>query len=143
MNLYMEMISLGVAVASCLSAFFGMNLTTGLEDHPFAFYITLPLLIIVSVLSTLFCIYRFRAITHSDQVPDYPVLKDMFRYYCQVILYRFLFWKKFSCISAKPLVVSEISNHIMKDYLPLALCKVYKVVAHKTGEMCFLKSAEF
>ena len=89
MNLYMEMISLGVAVASCLSAFFGMNLTTGLEDHPFAFYITLPLLIIVSVLSTLFCIYRFRAITNSDQVPDYPVLKDMFRYYCQVIFYRF------------------------------------------------------
>ena len=80
MNLYMEMCSLGVGVAASLSALFGMNLVTGLEEHPFAFFITLPLLIIVSVISTAVCIYRFKAITHSDQVPDYPVLKDMFRY---------------------------------------------------------------
>jgi hypothetical protein len=39
LNLYMEMWGLGVSVSACISSFFGMNMTTGLEDHPFAFFL--------------------------------------------------------------------------------------------------------
>ena len=79
MNLYMEMGALGVAVGACFASFFSMNLTSGLEDDPFAYYVVLPFIIFFSLLSTALCIYRFKSITHSREVPDYPVLKDMFR----------------------------------------------------------------
>ena len=81
MNLYMEICSLGVVISACLASFVSMNLTSGLEDHPFAYYIALPMIIILGTLSSSLCIYRFKAITHSEQVPEYPVLRNMFRYF--------------------------------------------------------------
>ena len=41
MTLYMEIASLGVTFVACATSIFGMNLFSGLEDHPFAFYISL------------------------------------------------------------------------------------------------------
>jgi hypothetical protein len=40
MNLYMEISTLGVTFAACASSIFGMNLNSGFEENPYAFYLT-------------------------------------------------------------------------------------------------------
>jgi Mg2+ and Co2+ transporter CorA len=79
MNLYMEMCGLGVAVSACITSFFGMNLITGLEDHPFAFFLTAALIVMTCGFIVIACLYRFRSITHSGKTCNYPILKNMFR----------------------------------------------------------------
>ncbi len=39
MNLYMEISTLGVTFAACASSIFGMNLNSGIEEDPYAFYL--------------------------------------------------------------------------------------------------------
>jgi hypothetical protein len=40
MNLYMEISTLGVTFAACVSSVFGMNLNSGIQEDPYAFYLT-------------------------------------------------------------------------------------------------------
>jgi hypothetical protein len=55
----MEMANLGVAFAACVTSFFGMNLMTGLEDHPFAFILVSLFITMASGLIGLLCFFRF------------------------------------------------------------------------------------
>jgi hypothetical protein len=41
MNLYMEISTLGVTFAACASSIFGMNLNSGIEEDPYAFYLVI------------------------------------------------------------------------------------------------------
>jgi hypothetical protein len=66
-------------VAACCASFFGMNLITGLEDHPYAFFLTAGLITLTSALIFFWCRHRFRSIERSGKTHDYPLLKNMFR----------------------------------------------------------------
>ena len=79
MNLYMEILTLGVTFAACTSSIFGMNLNSGIEENPFAFYLVTLFITIFSGLIILYCIYRFVTISNSQKALDYPLLKDIFR----------------------------------------------------------------
>ena len=46
MNLYMEISSLGVTFVACATSIFGMNLFSGLENHPYAFYVSIILIMV-------------------------------------------------------------------------------------------------
>ena len=81
LNLYMEMWGLGVSVSACASSFFGMNMLTGLEDHPFAFFLAAFLIVSTSVLIVVGCILRFRAIIYSGKAQQFPILKNIFRFF--------------------------------------------------------------
>ena len=39
MNLYMEIATLGVTFAAMISSIFGMNLNSGIEEDPYAFFL--------------------------------------------------------------------------------------------------------
>jgi hypothetical protein len=39
MNLFMEMCMLGVTFGACVGSIFGMNLNSGIEDNPYAFFL--------------------------------------------------------------------------------------------------------
>ncbi len=39
MNLFMEMCMLGVTFGACVGSIFGMNLNSGIEEHPYAFFL--------------------------------------------------------------------------------------------------------
>ena len=41
MNLFMEMCMLGVTFGACVGSIFGMNLDSGIESDPYAFYLTI------------------------------------------------------------------------------------------------------
>ena len=79
MNLYMEISTLGVTFAACASSIFGMNLSSGIEEDPYAFYLVTLFITIFAGLIILFCIYRFATISNSQKALDYPILKDIFR----------------------------------------------------------------
>ena len=85
LNLYMEMWGLGVSVSACASSFFGMNMLTGLEDHPFAFFLAAFLIVLTSVLIVVGCILRFRAIIYSGKAQQFPILKNIFRFFLSKI----------------------------------------------------------
>ena len=76
----MEVTSIAIVFATCVSSFFGMNLVSGLEDHPFAFFIATPLILTVSFLIFAFYVRKFKEIRKSRTTLDYPVLKNIFRY---------------------------------------------------------------
>jgi hypothetical protein len=38
----MEVANIAIAFATCVATFLGMNLVTGLEDHPWAFFLASP-----------------------------------------------------------------------------------------------------
>jgi hypothetical protein len=79
MNLKMEISSLGVAFAACVTSVFGMNLVSGLEDQPFAFYVVSCFVVVASVSIVAFCASRLKSIKTSVMTSDYPVLKNIFK----------------------------------------------------------------
>ena len=48
MSLNIEMCMLGLTFGACFASVFGMNLRSGLEDHPLAFYLTVSSIILFS-----------------------------------------------------------------------------------------------
>ena len=80
MNLYMEIATLGVTFAACVGSIFGMNLNSGIEEHPFAFHLITFLIVVASCLIISYYCFKFAKIKHSRKTADYPLLKDIFRY---------------------------------------------------------------
>ena len=89
MNLFMEMCMLGVTFGACVGSIFGMNLNSGIEDHPYAFFLVTSFLILGSVFIIFFFLRRFSKITDSGKAKNYPVLKDFFKYVDTIELLRF------------------------------------------------------
>ena len=81
MNLYMEIATLGVTFAACVGSIFGMNLNSGIEEHPFAFHLITFLIVVASCLIISYYCFKFAKIKHSRKTADYPLLKDIFRYH--------------------------------------------------------------
>jgi hypothetical protein len=75
----MEAMNLAIGFSACVGSIFGMNLVTGIEDHPFAFFITLALMIVSSVAIFAACVFYFKRIKHSSKTIDYPILSDVSR----------------------------------------------------------------
>ena len=48
MSLNIEMCMLGLTFGACFASIFGMNLKSSLEDHPYAFYLTVSSIIVSS-----------------------------------------------------------------------------------------------
>ena len=79
MNLYMEILTLGVTFAACSSGIFGMNLNSGIQDDPYAFYLTTTLISVVSCLIIAVCCLKFKSITSVIKVGDIPLLRAVIR----------------------------------------------------------------
>ncbi len=79
LNLYMEALNLAVAAGAGMNALFGMNLLTGIEEHPFAFYIIAVVVAIATCLIFFVCIFKFKKVKISGKFSEYPLLKDILR----------------------------------------------------------------
>lgn len=76
----MEIVTLGVTVAACLSSIFGMNLSSRIEEDPFAFYITTILIVLISTTTILICIHAFKQIRSSQMTVDFPSTIESMNY---------------------------------------------------------------
>ena len=79
LSLYMESMNLTVGFVSAITTGFGMNMLTGIEEDPIAFFFAAPIFIIAGILVFAACVVSFRRIMTSGKTSDYPLLKDIFR----------------------------------------------------------------
>ena len=84
LNSYMEAMNLAIGYASCVGSIFGMYLLTGIEDHPFAFFITSAITIASSIVIFGLCVVYFKHIKCSSRTTDYPILSDVSRYHTRI-----------------------------------------------------------
>jgi len=80
MSLFIEMCMLGLTFGACFASVFGMNLKSGLEDHPFAFYLTVLSLVGASSLMIGVLIFRCISLLNLSQQDHHPILKNLLKY---------------------------------------------------------------
>ena len=80
MSLFIEMCMLGLTFGACFASVFGMNLRSGLEDHPMAFYLTVLTLVGTSALMISILIFRCVSLLNLSQQQHHPILKNLLKY---------------------------------------------------------------
>lgn len=80
MNLFISMATLSFSLATVPASFFGMNLVSGLETSPHAFYIILGATSTSSVFVGLGLVFMFRKFLGGHRAQDLAALQDLLRH---------------------------------------------------------------
>lgn len=80
MNLFISMATLSFSLATVPASFFGMNLISGLEASPNAFYIILGATSASSVFVGLGLVFMFRKFLEGHRAQDLAALQDLLRH---------------------------------------------------------------
>jgi hypothetical protein len=61
----MEAMNISFGFATSVGSYFAMFLLSGLEDHPYAFFVTSAIIILISLTIFTVCIVKFKEIKNS------------------------------------------------------------------------------
>lgn len=80
MSLSIEMCMLGLTFGACFASLFGMNLKSGLEDHGFAFFITVGSIVASTSLIIGFLIWRCITLMNLNNHHQHSILETFIKY---------------------------------------------------------------